>query len=592
MAKTPRSYQVECLEALENARKRGKKKALVVMASGLGKTLTAVFDVKEFLKDNLNARVLVLCHSADILGQIKEVFKGEFGDEYSYGMYNSFEKAAHRTDFLFANLQSISSHRKDFSPGEFDYVIVDEAHHSQAATYREAITYFQPEFLLGLTATPERMDGLDIKGVFGDTAYSYSLYEAVLDGRLAKINHVVELDDLEARLDELKKISESGEALSIARLNREFFVPKRDEEIAEVIKTKISDRPNATMVVFCQTIEHAERFAKLIDAVVVHSLLSTDERTTRLNSFLHGETRTICVVDLLNEGIDVPATDVVVFLRTTQSSRIILQQLGRGLRRVEGKDEVLVLDFVGNVERIKQIRQMQQEFESCIMERNNTPIVKEPYRLNINTSKFEERRIDILQILENAGRNYYSDEELIKMLKAKAKRDERTPTTESVDADKSMPRANTYRNRFDSFNKALELAGLRPNIGYTNEELLKMLKDMAERDGRTPTMKDVNADKNMPSIIPYVDRFGSFNKALELAGLQPNSGRYTDEELLKMLKDMAERDGRVPTTKNIHANDNMPSVTTYVNRFGSFNKALELAGLPVNRKRTSKKSPG
>lgn len=588
MAKTPRNYQIDCLEALAKTRAEGKKKALVVMASGLGKTLTAAFDVKEFLKSNPNARVLVLCHSADILGQIKDVFRGEFGDEYSYGMYNSTEKAAHRTDFLFANLQSVNSHRKEFDPKEFDYIIVDEAHHSQAVTYRRAITYFKPKFLLGLTATPDRMDGLNIEDVFGEAVYNYSLYEAILDGWLVRINHVVELDDLEERLDELKKVSESGETLSVARLNREFFVPKRDEEIVKVIKEKLGSHPDATMVIFCQTIEHAERFAKLMDAVVVHSSLSVERRTARLNSFLSGTVKSICAVDLLNEGIDVPRTDVVVFLRTTQSTRIILQQLGRGLRRTDDKDEVLVLDFVGNVERLRQITRMKQEFEDCLKTHGAT-VVKEPYRLNINTSKFTERQVDILQILENAGFCHYSDEELIELLQAKAKSLGRTPKLKDIKSDGNMPSCIVYCNRFGSWNAALEIAGLSLNLyhgNYTNDELIELLREKAERDGRVPTRRSVNADSDMPSATAYCSRFGSWNKTLEIAGLLVDRRLYrdyTDEELIELLKAKAERDGRVPTERSVNTDGSLPSSRFYSKRFGSWNAALEAAGLSTNR---------
>lgn len=588
MAKIPRKYQIECLEALTKARKEGKKKALVVMASGLGKTLTAVFDVKEFLKDNPNARVLVLCHSADILGQIKEVFRGEFGDEYSYGMYNTNEKATHRTDFLFANLQSVYLHRKEFDPKEFDYVIVDEAHHSQAVTYRRAVTYFKPEFLLGLTATPGRMDGLDIEDIFEETVYSYSLYEAILDGWLARVNHVIELDDLEERLDELKKVSESGETLSVARLNREFFVPKRDEEIAKVIKEKLSFRPNATTVIFCQTIEHAERFAKLMDAVVIHSSLSVEKRTARLDSFRNRVVKSICAVDLLNEGIDVPSTDVIVFLRTTQSTRIILQQLGRGLRRADNKDEVLVLDFVGNVERLRQIKKMEQEFEDCL-KNHGISTVKEPYRLNINTSKFKERQVDILQILENAGFCRYSDEELTELLKVKAESLGRTPKVEDIKSDGDMPSCNVYYNRFGSWNAALEIAGFSFNLyhgNYTNEELIELLRDKARREGRIPTRKSVNVDSNMPSITAYCSRFGSWNKTLEIAGLLADRRLYcdyTDNELIDLLKAKAKRDGQMPTERSVNADSSLPSSRFYSKRFGSWNKALEVAGLSTNR---------
>lgn len=395
----PRSYQENCLEALASARAQGETKALVVMASGLGKTLTGAFDIREYLKVNENGRVLVLCHSAAILSQTKETFKAIFGDGYSYGMYNGMEKAAHRTDFLFANLQSINLHSDEFDPDEFCYVVVDEAHHSPAETYRKAIEHFRPQFLLGMTATPDRMDDADLAEIFGKTVFEYDLISAVGDGWLSEIDYRLELDELE----NLETVLDSGEPVSLSQLNREFFIPKRDEEIVRLIRERSAEKTDPTTVIFCQTIAHAEKFAELMgDAAVIHSGLDSDVIAERLEGFRSGSIKTVCAVDMLNEGIDIPRTDVIVFLRVTQSKIVFFQQLGRGLRLAEGKGKVLVLDFVATAERLDQIFDLEREFKRGGGSVKRAASERENFTLTIDTPKFRERMVDIINLIECA----------------------------------------------------------------------------------------------------------------------------------------------------------------------------------------------
>ena len=254
----PRDYQKECIRALANARAEGKKKALVVMASGLGKTLTAIFDVKNYLEANPAARVLMLCHSADILRQTKEVFKTEFGDEYSYGLYNGQEKACRKTDFLFANLQSVDLHREDFDPQDFDYIIVDEAHHSAAPTYGRSIEYFEPDFILGLTATPDRMDGQKLDQFFGDEpVYSKDLVEAIKEGLLSDIDYYVEID--EENRQRIRKMI--GEGTNITYADIDGLATNNytaNEDVVAKIREQLAKMSEPTAVIFCQTIEHAD----------------------------------------------------------------------------------------------------------------------------------------------------------------------------------------------------------------------------------------------------------------------------------------------------------------------------------------------
>ena len=567
----------------------GANKALVVMASGLGKTITAAYDVKEYLEltaGTNNGRVLVLCHSADILGQTKDEFRKIFGDGYSYGMYNGNEKPTHQTDFLFANLQSVNLHRNDFDPNEFCYIIVDEAHHSPAHTYRKAIEYFKPGFLLGLTATPERADDAKPTDIFGETVYDYDLVSAINDGNLSRIDYRLELDDLGG----LGAILESGKVVSMAQLNREIFIPKRDEEVVELIRERSKEKQDPTMVIFCQTIKHAEKIAKLMgDAKVVHSKMSAKAVKARLKDFRDGKIKTLCAVNMMNEGIDIPRTDIIVFLRVTQSSVVFYQQLGRGLRLNENKDSVMVLDFVATAERIEQIEELKHKFREAKASSKNLKVPRESFTLNIDTIEFREREVDIIELIKRVREGVcHNREELAKMLREFGEKLGRTPKMEDLKAAENMPSANTYANYFGSWNKALEAAGFKPNMRYdwTREELIELLVKLGEKLGRTPKMEDLNAAEDMPSNSTYKEYFGSWNKALEMAGFKPNLKRgWTKGELIELLVKLGEKLGRTPKMEDLNAAEDIPSITTYRKFFGSWNKALEMAGFKPSRRR-------
>lgn len=590
----PKTYQSECLEKIQEARGNGRKKVLVVMAPGLGKTITCALDLQDYLRTNPNGHTLVLCHSEPILSQTKDVFKHIFGDQCSYGMYNYTEKPTRKPDFLFANLQSVNLHLNEFASDEFDYIVVDEAHHAPAETYRKAIEHFSPDFLLGLTATPDRMDGADLSQIFGETVYECDLADAISNGWLSGVDYRLELDELQ-NLD--KFLTEENENISMAQLNREFFVPKRDEEIIKLIRERSSTKNNPTTVVFCQTIGHAEHIAGLMgNAEVIHSKMPKAEQHRILKAFRAGEIMTICAVNMLNEGIDIPRTDVIVFLRVTQSTTIFLQQLGRGLRLAKGKGDVLVLDFVASAERLDQIFMLDSSFkrQKQSIERKGT-VPRNHFTLNVDTPKFKEKLVDIVDLIKAAKnyqrQRYFSEEDIIDALRRAATDLGRTPTIMEISASTNCPSPCTIYKFFQTYNDALFAAGLTQNQMSTrtsDDDLLKMLQQKAEKDGRTPMQKDISTDPDMPSVSLYKKRFGCYNTALKLAGLSPNVGK-PDEELLTMLKQKAEKDGKTPTCKDVNSDPDMPSVTAYKKRFGSYNAALKLAGLPVSGKTPIKK---
>ena len=371
------------------------------MASGLGKTLTANFDVQQFLQDSPNARVLYLCHQESILLQSKQKFQKTFGEEYSYGMFTGNYKTSHAVTFLFATLQSMRDHREEYGVDAFDYVIVDEAHHTAAETYQPTADYFKPQFLLGLTATKDRMDGQDILDTYGKIIYRMDIYDGWEQGWLARVDYRIMLDDL--KQEEFEKYvgpHATDEKVSLAQLNKTIFAPQRDEDIVKSIREQTSDLEEPRIFIFCPSVEHANAMAHQFvgEAAVIHSGQSIGLNEAILSNFRSGDIRIIISVNMLNEGIDVPEADVVVFLRATESSTIFFQQLGRGLRISGGKRTVRVLDYVANLERISTILEMEETAKKRITASPTySPSANKPSPLviNIPATKFKVERVDI-----------------------------------------------------------------------------------------------------------------------------------------------------------------------------------------------------
>jgi superfamily II DNA or RNA helicase len=577
------------------------KKVLVVMASGLGKTMFAVHDVMDFFQ-MLRGRVLYLCHNNDILEQAMGEFQSELDDGYSYGLFNGTEKTLHETDFLFASFQTMVDWKDAFMSDEFVYIIVDEAHHVPAPTFRKVANYFKPQFMLSLTATPDRLDKLDLEPICGKEIFRRDLFWGMANGWLSKVDYEVLMDEiggLESFLDK-----ENRERVSLKELNRRIFIPLRDEKIVSIIKEKSAAKKNPQTIVYCRTIKHAERISALMKgSMTVHCKMPLPEQKANLTAFREGKLKTIVVVDKLNEGIDVPSVDVIVFLRQTVSPVVLHQQLGRGLRLAEGKKSVLVLDFIANVDRLMIIETMTEKARGYVekspeRERNSEVEIEDRFIVNVDNPKFRERKVDILALIEQARNWHYTKDELITQLQKLAEELGKTPTGKNVDNDRMMADSSTFIHHFGSFNNALLAAGFQPNIkqlrvrrSYSRDELVAQLQKMAEELGRAPQVTDTRSDKTMASYKVFKRCFGSFNNALLAAGFQPKTRRsprrqpFSRDELLKQLLKKAKSLGRNPKASDVHADMTMAPLNAFNNEFGTFNKALMAAGLPLNSDR-------
>jgi len=348
----PWGIQAEALYYLDKTRREGYDKALVVAATGTGKTYLAAFDSRSY------DRILFVAHRIEIIRQARKVFK-QIQPDKSIGLfYNNTKQTG--ADITFALVQTLGKEKycntNYFREDEFDYIVIDEFHHAVANNYHNILNYFKAEFLLGLTATPERLDNKDVFALCDyNNVYEIRLKEAINRGLLTPFKYYGIMDDT---------IDYSGVKVLNGRydekdLERKLMIHKRAELILDHYKKYYSTKA----IAFCTTRLHAEYMAEYfknnnIKSAAVYSGRQgkhTQERSKAIENLKKGRINIIFTVDMFNEGLDIPSIDMVLFLRPTQSPTIFLQQLGRGLRKDETKEYLTVLDFIGNYKKANTI---------------------------------------------------------------------------------------------------------------------------------------------------------------------------------------------------------------------------------------------
>lgn len=336
----PNSMQRKALKELRRYRDIGVKRALIISATGSGKTYLAAFDARNFAAK----RVLFVVHRETILKDARKTFMNVFGAEKTCGLYTGNSQDLD-CDFVFASSSMLARHLSEFDKNEFDYICYDEVHHIVAECGKKILNYFNPEFLLGLTTTPERMDNQDIFELFEQNVpFELRLRDAINNDLVVPFHYYGIRDDLINYGEDNPNII----AKNIAESNNVDFIVKEIEK--HRLKTE-----KLKAIAFCTNIAHCNLMANELSMRGYSTLALTGENNTgeRLKAFndLQDETNDleiICAVDILNEGVDIPAINMVLFLRPTESSTIFLQQLGRGLRKYENKEYLTVLDFIGN----------------------------------------------------------------------------------------------------------------------------------------------------------------------------------------------------------------------------------------------------
>ncbi len=362
-----RNYQVAAVDTIETVRSSGKRSALVVMATGLGKSMVASTLIANEVSRNPYQEVLVLAHMTDLVRQLESSSWSQLEKTVSTHLWTDGEKPAYEGGVVFATWQSLLAAMRggqDFGK-RFGLVIVDEAHHAPSTAFSQLIENLNPNFLVGLTATPWRSDDKTLAELFGDPCFSMDIVEGMQQGYLSQVKYQMLTDGID--WDEISRLSRQG--LTVKDLNRHLLLPDRDVAMVEMVCNQMAEIGNAKALAFCRSIDHAEKLRPLfasrgIRAAVLHSELSRQERFSNLAKFRTGKLDLLISIEMLNEGIDVPDVNVVAFMRVTHSRRIFLQQLGRGLRLSPGKTSVQVLDFVADVRRIAAGIQMNRQAQA------------------------------------------------------------------------------------------------------------------------------------------------------------------------------------------------------------------------------------
>ncbi len=336
----PNSMQRKALRELRRYRDIGVKKALIISATGSGKTYLAAFDARNFGAK----RLLYIVHRESILRDAKESFMKVFGAERTYGFYTGNENSQ-EADFIFATSNMLSRHLEEFDKQEFDYIIYDEVHHVVAETGKKIFDYFEPEFILGLTATPERMDNKNVFELFDQNVpFELRLRDAINNDLVVPFHYYGIRDQLVDYSSKDKMVI----AKAIAEQNNIEFIKDQIEK---------HRKPGEKLkcIAFCTNIQSCKLMAEELYEEGYHtiSLTGINDTGARIKAFKdlqddNSLLEIICTVDILNEGVDIPQVNMVLFLRPTESQTIFIQQLGRGLRKYPGKEHVTVLDFIGN----------------------------------------------------------------------------------------------------------------------------------------------------------------------------------------------------------------------------------------------------
>ncbi|MFC9861679.1 MULTISPECIES: DEAD/DEAH box helicase family protein [unclassified Streptomyces] len=350
---TPRPYQTEALQAL-TADLDASGRALLVLATGLGKTVVGGEVIAAHLGRAPKDQVLVVAHAKDLVQQLERALWRHLPKDVPTRLLTGDTRPNDLSGLTCATVGSaLSAARFGYRP---NLVVVDEAHHvGEEGQYDELLELLSSARHLGVTATPWRGDKHDITHQLGAPSFSLGIEEGMRRGYLAQVDYRLFVDDID--WDIVREAS--NHSYGLAELNAKLFLPQRDEAIRDELATAWASTRNPRAIVFCRTIEHAERLADMLrrtplwsGALAIHAGLAKREHQNRLLAFRAGEVPILTAIDILNEGVDVPDVNILCFARVTHSRRIFVQQLGRGLRLREGKERVTVLDFVSDLRRI------------------------------------------------------------------------------------------------------------------------------------------------------------------------------------------------------------------------------------------------
>ncbi len=361
----PRPYQQQAQAAIErDLDDRGS--ALLMLATGLGKTVVGGEVIAKHLRNHPDSKILVVSHLKELSAQLERAVWQHIPKHVPTQLLTGDSKPETLNGVTAATIESaVGAVTAGYSP---DLIMIDEAHHvGSQGMYRDLLHLLPGARFFGVTATPWRGDEFDLTTVFGPTSYSLGIAEGMRMGYLTEVDYRLFVDNF--NWDLVREQSMYG--YSIKELNSKLFLPQRDAEIIAKFREAWNSIPDARAIVFCQSIVHAETIARELQAAdpawsratALHSEMSNQERQRILNEFRLGRTPILASVDVLNEGVDVPDVNLIAFLRVTHSRRIFVQQLGRGLRLRAGKTRLVALDFVTDIRRIAAALQLRRDLE-------------------------------------------------------------------------------------------------------------------------------------------------------------------------------------------------------------------------------------
>lgn len=492
---SPNSMQMEALKNLAILRAENKNKALLISATGTGKTYLSAFDAKVFKPK----RLLFVVHRLNIAKKSMESFKKIFGDEKTMGLYSGNNREL-ENDFIFSTVQTISkqSHLDQFKRNHFDYIIIDETHRAGADSYRRLIDFFEPRFLLGMTATPERTDGNDIFSFFDhNIAYEIRLNRAMEEDMLSQFHYYGVTDII---VDE-----------TVLENTRDFKFLTANERVDRIISSADfygSDNGITRGLVFCSRNTEAKEMSNMFNQQGYKTIALSGENTEqeRVDAIeklesddLQKKLDYIFTVDIFNEGVDIPRINQILMIRPTDSAIIFIQQLGRGLRKTEGKGYLTIVDFIGNY-------------------KNNYLI---PIALYGDTS--------------------YNKDSLRKLLSEGSRM---IPGASTINFDE-ITKERIFQS-IDSANMQL-LADLKNDYNLLKYKLgrIPMMMDFPEHGSRDPFLY-VNYDNSYFNFVSRVDKEFTVNlsaksiKLLELFSKEINNSKRVEESII--LKELIEND--------------------------------------------------
>jgi superfamily II DNA or RNA helicase len=477
---TPNTLQRQALQSLQEYREEGKSKALVALPSGAGKTRMAAWDCLD-----VNAKtILYLVHRNEINDQAVIEFKDVLGiseDKIGYidRQYKDFDKP-----ILFATVQTLS---KDANLAKLvkkiDYVILDEFHHVAAPSYKKIIGQIQPKFFLGLTATPFRLDGKDIfKFVDGNVAFETDIDRGIEAGVLVPFVYIGKEDNVD-----YSHIEWLSHRYRKRDLDKVLLIDKRDLAIITEFKNTIGIGTKKT-IAFCNSVKHVHRMTRKFNKAGISSIGLTyrhrhDARRNLVNRFRNrtaSECQVLFVKDIFNEGVDFPEVQALLFLRPTFSKTVFVQQLGRGLRTAPNKENVTVLDFIGNYERAFKIREWLKQIAPKAEIRHHIP-VKPEYHHDVPSVYFDSKVIDLFEY-QRQLHHVPTKEELIQNYEDAKKKIGRVPKQKELD-DRNISKYNMYwyYKYYGSYNAFVESMGDIPNsYRYLTEKINQRLISMAQ----------------------------------------------------------------------------------------------------------------